>query len=83
MSHLAAKLYQPGCSTGRTGCLGESRYRSCYIEAPLLRFFTVVTEPDGAVLDGYLGRITGDCLEVGVPDDGPFRYVRVCPVADS
>lgn len=40
-------------------------------------------QPDGAVLDGYLGRITGDCIEVGEPDDGPFRYVRACPVADS
>lgn len=40
-------------------------------------------QPDGAVLDGYLGKVEGDCFEVGEPDDGPFRYVEVCPVADS
>ncbi|MDH5421547.1 MAG: glycosyltransferase family 39 protein [Acidimicrobiia bacterium] len=40
-------------------------------------------QPDGAILDGYLAKVAGDCFEVGEPDDGPFRHVRVCPLANS
>ena len=53
---------------------------------PVLFLFLVQDgkrQADGGVLDGYLDRVKGDCFEVGEPDDGPFRYVKVCPVADS
>jgi len=52
---------------------------------PVLYLFVVQDgkrQADGATLDGYLDLVDGDCLEVGEPDDGPFRYVRACPVSE-
>jgi 4-amino-4-deoxy-L-arabinose transferase-like glycosyltransferase len=40
-------------------------------------------QPVDPVLKDYLARSEGECIEVGDPTNGPFRYVRACPVSDS
>ncbi|MBK5267168.1 MAG: glycosyltransferase family 39 protein [Acidimicrobiia bacterium] len=53
---------------------------------PTLYVFVVQNgkrQPAKSVLDDYLDQTSGECIVVGEPTSGPFRYVRACPVSDT